>query len=187
MGTNRASMAGLALGLALVCGDALSRAQGQDACESFAWDVHQERAVFASTAQTLPAGKSVAAAPTLEPNHLYELALVPQDQVSFAATPGKRMLADGAFAGIAQLHIAQAGTYRVSLNGTFWIDLASGDHLIASSEFTGQPHCEAPRKIVQFTLPAGDVTLQLSGATTAQVRVAVTAAAATTIVPAPTH
>jgi hypothetical protein len=141
--------------------------------------VHQERAVFATTAQALPAGRALAAAPVLVPKQLYQLTLSPQDQVSFAVTPGKRMLADGAYAGVAHVHIAQPGSYRVALDGGFWIDLVSGNTLITSSDFTGQPHCDAPRKIVLFSMPAGDLVLQLSGATSTQVRVA--------IVPAPTH
>jgi hypothetical protein len=171
----------------LACCGTLKRAHAADACDGFSWDVHQERTVFAATAQTLAAGRALAAAPELVPNHLYELSLAPQDQVSFAVPPGKKMLADGAYAGVAQLRIAQPGTYRVALNGGFWIDLVSGDKLIASSDFTGQPHCDAPRKIVQFSLPAGALVLQLSGATSTPVRVAIVPAPAAASPTAPTH
>jgi hypothetical protein len=118
----------------------------------------------------------VSAAPQLEPNQLYELALAPQEQVTFAVAPGKKMLSDGAYGGVTHVHITQAGSYRVSLSAPFWIDLASGDKLITSGDFTGSSHCDTPRKIVQFALPAGDLVLQLSGATSAQVRVTITSA-----------
>jgi hypothetical protein len=165
----------------------LQSAHAADACEGFSWDVHQERSVFATTAQALPAGRAPAAAPGLLPNHLYELSLSPQDQVSFAVPPGKRTLADGAFAGLAHVHIAQPGSYRVALNEGFWIDLISADKPLTSSDFTGQPHCNAPRKIVQFVLPAGDLVLQVSGAASASVRVAIVPAPAAPSPTAPTH
>jgi hypothetical protein len=171
----------------LACSGTPQSALAADPCDGFSWDVHQERAVFASTAQTLPAGRALAAAPELVPNHLYLLALSPQDQVTFPVTPGKRALADGAYAGVAHVHIAQPGSYRVALNGGFWIDLVSGGTPITSSDFTGQPHCDAPRKIVQFSLPAGDLVLQLSGAASTPVRVAIVPAPVAPSQMAPVH
>lgn len=163
--------------MVLACSGVTRITRAADECDGFSWDVRQERAVFASAAQSLSAGITLAAAPELSTNQLYQLSLSPQEQVTFVLAPGKKMLADGAYAGVAHVHIAQSGTYRVALNQGFWVDLIVSDKLIGSSDFTGQPHCDAPRKIVQFLLPAGDLVLQLSGATAAQVRVA--------IVPAP--
>ena len=166
----------LAIGaLVQLLGSAALQAADAGGCQ-FAWDVSHEQALFNGAAQTVVAGRVVSAAPQLEPNRLYELALAPQEQVTFAVAPGKKMLSDGAYGGVAHVHITQAGTYRVSLSAPFWIDLASGDKLITSGDFTGSSHCDTPRKIVQFALPAGDLVLQLSGATSAQVRVTITSA-----------
>ena len=166
----------LAVGMLVqLLGSAALQAADAGSCQ-FAWDVSHEQALFNGTAQTVAAGRALSAAPRLEPNQLYELALAPQDQVSFAVAPGKKMLSDGAYGGVTHVHIAQAGAYRVSLSAPFWIDLAAGDKLITSGDFTGSSHCDTPRKIVQFALPAGDLVLQLSGATSAQVRVTITSA-----------
>jgi len=161
--------------LVQLLGSAALQAADAVSCQ-FAWDVSHEQALFNGAAQTVAAGRAVSAAPQLEPNQLYELALAPQEQVTFAVAPGKKMLSDGAYAGVAHVHIAQAGTYRVSLSAPFWVDLASGDKLITSGDFTGSSHCDTPRKVVQFLLPAGDLILQLSGATNAEVRVTITSA-----------
>jgi len=154
---------------------AIQAADAAGGCQ-FAWDVSHEQALFNGAVKTVAAGHAMSAAPQLVPDQLYELALAPQEQVTFAVAPGKKMLSDGAYAGVAHVHIAQAGTYRVSLSAPFWVDLASGDKLIVSGDFTGSPHCDTPRKIVQFVLPAGEFALQLSGATSAQVRLTVTSA-----------
>jgi hypothetical protein len=153
-------------------------ALAQDPCASFAWNVSPERALFAGSAQALVMGHDAASAPALKSGQLYELALTPQSGVQFAAAPGKKALADGAFAGIAQVHIAAAGLYRVSLSEAFWVDVIHEHQVVDSKDFTGNHSCHAPRKIVLYQLPAGDVLLQLSGATDAHVRVTVTRAPA---------
>jgi hypothetical protein len=80
--------------------------------------------------------------------------------------------------------VATAGAYRVSLDQGFWADIVSGQKLLESTDFTGAHGCSAPRKIVQYNLPAGeDLVLQLSGATKDHVRVALTPAT----VSAPAH
>jgi hypothetical protein len=90
--------------------------------------------------------------------------------------PAKKALADGAYAGMVTLHIPVPGKYRVSLNEGFWIDVIADGKFAATDDFTGAHECRAPRKIVQYTLPAGDLTLQFSNTNSANVRVTVTAA-----------
>jgi hypothetical protein len=47
--------------------------------------------------------------------------------------------------------------------------LPAGDH-------EGQHECSAPRKVVQFQLPAGDLLVQLSAAMSSTVRLTITPA-----------
>jgi hypothetical protein len=111
-------------------------------------------------------------------NTLYDLALAPQDSVKFVLAPGKKALPDGAFAGVLHFRVPSAGAYRVSLNQGMWVDVIGHQQLIESTDFTGAHDCSAPRKIVQYNLPAGeDLVLQLSGAAKDHVLVAVTPAA----------
>jgi len=166
------------IALLLMVAHGLARAD--DACAGFAWDVAHERSVFATAPSAQQAGHDVDSAPLVTTDRLYDLALSPQEQVTLAASPGKKALTDGAYAGLVRIKVASAGTYRVSLSRPFWVDVVKGGALIASTNFTGRPGCDAPHKLVQYPLPAGELLLQVSGATDDRVKIAVTAARATT-------
>lgn len=146
----------------------------------FKWNISAERALFGGDAKALAVGASAAAAPSIEVGKLYQFALAEQPQVVFAAAPGKKMLADGASAGLVRFKSGAAGAYRVSLSRGIWVDVIAGEKAIESSDFGGAPGCETPRKVVLYQLPANtQLLLQLSGAANADVRVAITAVPAT--------
>jgi hypothetical protein len=150
-----------------------------DPCSAFKWNVTEERAVFSQKPHAATAGRDTSSAPVMKTKTLYELSLAPQESVKFVAPPGKKGLPDGAFAGLAHIRVPKPGSYRVSLDQGLWVDVVSHEKSIESTDFTGAHDCNAPRKIVQYKVPAGgDLTLQLSGASKDHVRVAVTAAAA---------
>lgn len=146
-----------------------------DPCSGFRWDVGHEHALFATVPERVSAGKDAESAPALALDRLYELALTPQQQVAFVVSPGKKMSADGASAGLARLRLTAAGDYRVSLNQGFWVDIVADHQLIASSDFQGRRECDAPHKIVVYSLPGGrDLILQLSGSAGSGVRLTIT-------------
>ena len=149
-------------------------ARADDPCSGFTWNVAHERALFASAAQALSAGRDAATAPAIEIDRLYDLALAPNEQVQLPA-PNRKAHGTGA-AGLVRLQIAKPGSYRISVGSQMWVDLASGSMLIGSSDFAGQHGCEAPHKIVQYDLQPGTFVLQLSGGSGDRVRVAVTRA-----------
>lgn len=150
-----------------------------DPCAGYKWNVTQERAVFSQKAHPGTAGHDAASAPALKTKTLYDLSLSPQESVKFIVPPGKKSLPDGAFAGLVHFRVPTGGAYRVALDQGFWIDIVSHQALIESTDFTGAHDCTAPRKIVQYNLPAGeDLVLQFSAATKDHVRVAVTPAPA---------
>jgi hypothetical protein len=147
-----------------------------DPCDASSWNVSHERALFATPPTAVTAATAAGPAPTLAVDQLYEISLAPQDKVRFVLPPEKKVLADGAFAGIVTLHIPSAGKYRVAMSEGFWIDVISDGKFAATDDFTGMHECRAPRKIVQYALPAGDLALQFSNTSSASVRVTVTAA-----------
>jgi hypothetical protein len=153
---------------------AVTSAETPDPCSQFSWNVTHELELFAAAPAASTAGKDGASAPVIAEGRLYELALSPQSQVTFPLAPGKKALTDGAFAGLAQVHITTPGRYRVSLDGPFWIDIVAKGKLLASTNFTGNHECKSLRKLVEFQLPAGQVFLQLSGAGQERVRLALT-------------
>ena len=148
-----------------------------DPCDGFTWNVSHERAVFATPASAVTAAAAAARpTPTLEVDKLYDVALTPQDKVNFVMAPAKKALADGAYGGMVKLHIPSAGKYRVSMSDGFWIDVITDGKFAPTDDFTGSRECRAPRKIVQYPLPAADnLVLQFSNATSPTVKVTVTA------------
>jgi hypothetical protein len=147
-----------------------------DPCDGFTWNVAHERAMFATPAVAITAAGAAGPAPSLAVDKLYGITLTPQDKVSFVLAPAKKTLADGAFAGMVTLHIPSPGKYRVSMSEGFWIDVIADGKFVPTDDFTGAHECRAPRKIVQFLLPAGDLVLQFANTNSASVRVTVTAA-----------
>ncbi len=168
-------MMAVALG-AVAAAMASSPVRAADPCDGITWNVLHERAVFATPPVAITAATAAGPAPTLELDKLYDITLTSQDKVSFVLQPAKKALADGAFAGMVTLHIPSSGKYRVSLSEGFWIDVIAEGKFAPTDDFTGAHECHAPRKIVQYPLPAGDLVLQVSNTNSASVRVTVTAA-----------
>jgi hypothetical protein len=174
MGLRSGALLWLAGWLLVNSGPALA---ADDPCAAFKWNVTEERAVFSQKAQAATAGRDAPAAPAMKTSTLYELALAPQESVKFVVKPGKKGLSDGAFAGVLHFRAPTTGAYRISLDQGLWVDVVSHQALLESTDFTGAHDCSAPRKIVQYDLPAGeDLVLQLSGAAKDRVRVAITSA-----------
>jgi hypothetical protein len=164
--------------LALLAAAGVARADpaanAPDPCGTFKSDVRHERALFASQARPLAAGKARADAPALRPDQLYELRLHERAGVSFAVPPARAKL-PGGYAGLVTLTVDAAGTYRVALDQGFWIDAVAAGVSIQSSDFEGRAGCTAPHKIVDFLLPANTpLVLQLSGGASPTLRLAVT-------------
>jgi len=166
-----------ALALLLALSAHPAEAPADDPCAGFKWDVSRERALFATAGATLSAGKDLASAPSVAPNHLYRVVLLPASQVAFAVTPGKTSPADASYAGVFALTVPAAGKYRVAIDAAFWIDIAANGKLLSPSDYEGQHDCNAPRKIVEFVLDGkAPWVLQLSGASQAAVRLTITPA-----------
>ena len=148
-----------------------------ESCVDFKWDVAQERALFGGSATALTAAADPKSAPALLLNHLYELKLLRQEQVSFAVTPGKKGPREGSYGGLVTFKIPASGGYRVAIDMPFWIDVVSNGALVAASDFQGQHGCSSPHKLVQFDLlGTRPFFLQLSNAAPDSVRLTITSA-----------
>jgi len=148
-------------------------------CDAFTWDVSRELAVLGQSATTVKGGKGgTEPAVRLEVGKHYVAHLAPQSEVQLAAKPGKPMLDDGARAGVFTFHVAEAGSYRVSITSGHWLDVVDGGNVVASRDFQGQRGCERVHKIVEFELSGDrDMVLQLTGGTVENVGIAITAVA----------
>ena len=151
-------------------------ALADESCVDFKWDASQERTLFAGSATPLAAAADSKSAPALLLNHLYELKLSKQEQVSFAVTPGKKSPREGSYGGLVSFKIPASGSYRVAIDMPFWIDVVSDGALVAATDFQGQHGCSSPHKIVQFELlGTRPFFLQLSNAAPQSVRLSITA------------
>ena len=166
---------------------AASAGGAERSCAGFKWNVEHERALFKTAGKRAVAGRENASAPEIRADRLYDLSLAPQQDVHFVLQPQKKALTDGAFAGLARLHVATAGRYRISIDRPFWIDVIAQNQFIESQDFAGRHGCDAPRKIVVYELPSGDFILQLSGAISPRVRVTLTRVPAEARAAAPTR
>lgn len=146
----------------------------QDPCAAFKWNVAHERALFAGAPERLAAGPDRGSDPQLLPDHLYGLSLLPQERITLSVPLGRKVQFDGAFGGLARLHVPRAGTYRIALDQPGWIDVVGEHGVIPSRDFAGGSACNAPNKLVQFALPAGELLLQLSGVATAAIKLTLT-------------
>jgi hypothetical protein len=165
--------------LAVALGAISAKTFADEACVDFKWDVTQERGLFAGTATPLSAGSDANSAPVMQLNHLYALKLMPQTEVTFAATPGKKTPSAGSNAGVFTFRLPASGSYRVAIDMPFWIDVVSNGALVAAKDFQGQHGCSAPHKIVEFALVGTrPFFLQLSNAAADSVRLTITAAPA---------
>lgn len=165
-----------ALSLALSLGAAPRPASADDPCLGFRWDVSRERAIFASPAKVvLSAAQNGAAPPKVEPDRLYEVRLAPAAGVVFPVTPGKITLSRDTYAGVLALTVPAAGSYRIAVDGSLWVDVAARGKLVPAADYEGVYGCSAPRKIVKFALDGRRRwILQLSGSSQADVRLTIT-------------
>lgn len=165
------------MGVSFLVSGSPAAADVPDPCASYSWDVSQERALFAAQAVTLQTGNDAKLAPTLMANRLYALKLAPQPSVSFMVPPSKKVPIAGGFAGVFVLQVSASGVYRISGDSAFWVDVIAAGKLLETKDYQRQKGCNSPHKILEFELPAGvPILLELSSASSADVRVSITAA-----------
>ena len=162
----------MALG-ALAHGPTAARAA--EPCIEFAWDARAEHALYAMPAVQLAAASERPHGAVLSVDRLFQLRLSPQTEVRYPTPPGAHSASEHAFGGLAEFTLAVAGAYRISADGPVWIDVAFNGVLLKPQDFEGRRGCRNPHKIVEFVLPMGvPLTLQLSGAVSADLKVTVT-------------
>jgi hypothetical protein len=145
-----------------------------DPCARYKWDVTPERKLFAAPASKVTAARDGRSPPRLETNRAYQVQLAPAAQVAFPAAPGKTSPSEGSFSGVLAFTVTSAGSYRIAIDQAMWIDVVADGHLVPPTDYEGQHSCDAPRKIVQFTLaPQKPLILQLSSAGQSNVRVTI--------------
>lgn len=150
-------------------------ADGAQACSGFRFDVSKELKVFEGKPREVAATTAANSAAAIDVNQLYSVTLADQSKVSFATAPGKSTVADGSFAGLLKVTSPRAQTIRVTATEAAWLDVINGGKLLESTRHTGSGNCKVLRKVVEFNVaPDKPVTIQVSGSTEQQIKLAVT-------------
>jgi len=143
-------------------------------CETFTWDVTRELTALQTPATPISAGTGGSNVVRIELGTHYKARLNPQSDVTFAATPGKPMLDDDAFAGMLTFQVPADGRYRAAITSGHWIDMVDGGSIVPTVDFQGRHACPLVHKIVQFDLDAGrDLVLQFAAGSASEVGVVI--------------
>lgn len=156
------------LALALMAAAPAVAAEGEG-CDAAAWSLAADggRLSHVSTPQ-LSGGTLALAAPTA-----LVLKLAPTAEARLPFPPG-RPPAPETFAGTVSLQLPPGGgIVQVTLAQAAWIDLIREGEALSPVAFTGVRNCPLARKSVRFRVPAGTWSLQLSGAATSSLALAV--------------
>jgi len=160
--------------IALLAGALSCPAADAPDCSGFGWDMSRELALFAQAGHPITAASRASAAPRVETDALYTVTLAPRADIAFVHSPGKVVGGDAGTAGLLLFHPARAGFYRITLDAAMWIDAVNGNQLIDSTEFRGHAPCGTIHKSVEWSLPAADVVVQISGPATAPIHLTIT-------------
>lgn len=124
-------------------------------------------------AEPITAVRAVSGVPVLRPGGPVMARLIDAAKVRFAVPLGKPV-AEGDKGGLIILKIRQVGTYRIALQHKAWIDVMRDGKPIESTAHAHGAPCSGIAKMVDFVLPRGVYTLQLSAAADETIGVQVT-------------
>ncbi|MFD1332154.1 hypothetical protein ACFQ4O_09105 [Methylopila musalis] len=137
-------------------------------CSGFAWDVSADVTAIAA-AEMVPSGSAIRPAPAAA----VRLLLTEADKAGLVLPPEQKP-APAALAGALRFE-AKAGAWRVTTTERVWFDVVQDGAPARPLGFSGDPTCEGARKSMRFELKDGPATLQISGAPSRTIGVAVTA------------
>ena len=148
-----------------------AEAKDNPACEKFDWSVARELELFRD-----PDLEMVFSGATLGsvPDKGLVMELQPHVTVDYVLAPGREPKSDDSFAGLLFIkNVAQAGTYQVTLSGDAWIDLIQDGKALPLSAKTINPNCSDARMSIRFHLEPGPLTVQVSGASSNLIKLAI--------------
>jgi hypothetical protein len=93
-------------------------------------------------------------------------------EVNFAPVPEREPEAS-TFGAVVSTSIERPGLYQITLSDEAWIDVVQDAVLVRSSDFSSKKGCEGVRKSVRFELRRGPVTIQISGAKSDAIEMAI--------------
>lgn len=169
---SRQTSARLSRALAMLVASVAASAAQDTGCAALLWPVAKEKAAFARA--DLP---EVAAGTALGPwtEQAFVMKLVPQKAADLPTPPSgaPHAKADETFAGTVAFDApTEAGAYHVTLAAPAWIDIVQDGKQLPAAAHTGAHDCPHVRKSVRFELTKAPLVLQISGAPTDTIKIA---------------
>jgi hypothetical protein len=147
-----------------------AEARDEATCEQFNWSVKRELEWFRD-----PYLEMVFSGATLGsvPDKGLVLELQPQGTVDHVLAPGGELKSD-TFAGVFLVKtVPKAGTFQVTASQDAWIDLIQDGKALDLSAETLNPNCSDAPKSMRFHLEPGPLTVQISGASSNRIKLAI--------------
>ena len=161
-----------AFAIAALCLTPLSAAaQDRPACDQFDWPVKRELALFNNpNLELVFSGATIASIPA----EGLAVELQPHVTIEYILPPGRQPKSEDSWGGLLLIsNVPKAGSYQVTASEHAWIDLIQNGKALASTAHTGKRDCAGVRKSVRFDLEPGPLTVQVSGAETNHIKLAI--------------
>jgi len=104
----------------------------------------------------------------LKPGGTVQIALLPQNEVKFAAGKATRK----GYAGLAAIDVPKAGTLQLALDNKTYVDLVRSGKPLALAGEPRMKGCHGVPKMLAFKVAPGRYLVQLSGAPGTSIRIA---------------
>jgi hypothetical protein len=137
-------------------------------CDKFKWPVEREMtALRAAHLQQVNSSTKLSAVPFVG-----TVMLVPSNTANLPKGP-ERTPKDDTFSGYLVIMGIASGTYSISVSDVAWLDVVEDDHFLKAKAHSGVQGCQGIRKVLQFELRGDPLIVQISGAPTPRLNVAI--------------
>lgn len=123
-------------------------------CDSYTWDVRNERALFMTAPTPVVSSQEMTSAPRIQLGQLYQVQLSPKKQIGRLPNDPPK---PATYGGILSIQIPATGNYRLVMDNNAWVGMTSGITAEVSSAYQAALDCKAPSKLVEFRLEQGKV------------------------------
>jgi hypothetical protein len=149
----------------------LALAQEPVGCDKFKWPLDKERALLSAPVKKVASGGKVNRAV----GSAVEISLVTFADAKLPMAPERVPKDAASYAGFVRVDgLRKAGTYKISLSNSAWIDVVRAGKYVKSGEFSGAQGCEGIRKSVKFDLPAAPFIVQVTGVPASSIKLVIT-------------
>jgi hypothetical protein len=137
-------------------------------CDKFKWPVDREMAALRTpNLKEVKSGTKVSTLPFAG-----TILLAPSSSASLPKAPERSPKID-TFSGYLEIAGVKAGTYSISLDDAAWVDVVGDNQFLKAKAHSGVQGCQGIRKVLQFELRADPLVVQISGAPTQRLNVAI--------------